>query len=145
MWGIPLRPSPPPVTPQTPPEGGQGGGFDWSVATHRSPRPQDERAEHRREKPKKKRGSDGERGRTHWERAEEQKPPAHSSKGGHLFLARGRPEPKARAVRSTRVGARKRRRTAEPRASFFEGCDRGVRIGIWLWVSTACYGAVSAL
>ena len=31
------------------------------------------------------------------------------------------------------------------RASFFEGCGRGVRIGIWLWVSTACYGAVSAL
>lgn len=31
------------------------------------------------------------------------------------------------------------------RASFSEGCGRGVRIGIWLWVSTACYGAVSAL
>ena len=80
-----FRPSPPPVTPQTPPEGGQGGGFDWSVATHRSPRPQDERPEHRRERAEKNRRRAGERGRTHWERAESKEPPAHSSKGGLLF------------------------------------------------------------
>lgn len=80
-----LRLSPLPVAPSTPPEGGQGGGFDWSVATHRSTRTHTERPEHRREEPKKKRGNTREEGRTHWERAESKEPPAHSSRGDFFF------------------------------------------------------------
>ena len=80
-----LRLSPLPVAPSTPPEGGQGGGFDWSVATHRSTRPQQSDRRPKKEREKKKKRRQKERGRTHWERAES-KPPTHIVAGGSSFL-----------------------------------------------------------
>ena len=121
-----FRPSPPPVTPQTPPEGGQGGGFDWSVATHRSPRPQDERPEHRRERAEKNHRRAGERGRTHWERAESKEPPAHSSKGDFFFRKRAVLAQRRGLYAGTSRGEENSERdSGAVRASFFEGCGRG--------------------
>ena len=82
---MPLRLSFLPVTPSTPPEGGQGGGFDWSVSdppqhAAATERPKTQKGKRKKEKAKTKRARADALGASG-----EQNPPTHSSRGGLLF------------------------------------------------------------
>ena len=82
---MPLRLSFLPVTPSTPPEGGQGGGFDWSVSD-----PPQHAAAHRatgtpERGAKEKEGEHQRGGADALGASGEQNPPTHSSRGDFFF------------------------------------------------------------
>ena len=118
-----FRPSPPPVTPQTPPEGGQGGGFDWSVSD-----PPQHAAAHRatgtlgrRAKDKKGKELEREGGRIGSERRA--KNPPHIVARGTSFLRK-------RAVLAKGEDCVQAVQGSRPQRSIAERIERGLLVGV---------------
>ena len=120
-----FRPSPPPVTPQTPPEGGQGGGFDWSVSD-----PPQHAAAHRatgtpERGAKEKEGEHQRGGADALGASGEQNPPTHSSRGDFFFKKACCPRPWRGLCAGSTGESTPAEHSGADRARAFSGCSRG--------------------
>ena len=117
----------------------------WSVATHRSTRPQQSDRRPKKEREKKKKRRQKERGRTHWERAESKEPPHIVARGEFFFKKACCP----RQGRGLCAGSTGELTPAEHsgaiRARAFRGCDRGVRRCMAMSQYSVLWGCICSL